>query len=82
MRVSLNWLKEFLSLDLSNQEISDKLTQVGLESTYNNSGKNFSGIVLGRVLTCNPHPNADKLSVCTVDIGNSKKLQVFLTCED
>ena len=76
MRVSLNWLKEFLNLDLSNQEISDKLTQVGLESTYNNFGKNFSGIVLGRVLTCNPHPNADKLSVCTVDIGNSKIYQI------
>ena len=77
MKVSLKWLKEFLEIDLSAQEISDKLTQLGLESTFSNTGKNFKGVVLGKVLQCNSHPNADKLLVCKVDIGNPKNHEIF-----
>ena len=59
-----------MELNLSDQEISDKLTQLGLESTFNKSGKSFSGVVLGKIVKCDPHPNADKLSICIVDIGD------------
>ena len=70
MKVSLNWLTDYLRLDLPPQEIADKLTELGLEATFINSGKSFVGVVLGKVLESYPHPNADKLSICQVDIGD------------
>ena len=76
MKISLNWLKEYLTLDLSEKEISDKLTQLGLESTFSRSSKTFKGIVLGKVLTCDPHPNADKLSICKVEIDDAQYLEI------
>ena len=76
MKVSLNWLNEFIKTDFSYKEISDKLTQLGLESTFKKIGKSFSGIVLGKVIKCKSHPNADKLSVCEVDIGDSYNYEI------
>jgi len=72
MKVSLNWLSDYLPLDLPAQEIADKLTELGLESTCNSRGKSFEGVVLGKVLECDPHPDADKLSVCKVDVGDDE----------
>ena len=71
MKVSLNWLKDYLSLSQSSREIADVLTALGLETSFDNKGPNFSGVVLGKVLECKPHENADNLSVCTVDTGDS-----------
>ena len=71
MKISLNWLKDYLRLDLSSQEVSDILTNLGLESTFISLGQSFEGVVLGKVLKCDPHPNADKLSVCQVDVGDA-----------
>ena len=76
MKISLNWLNDFIELNLSDKEISDQLIQLGLESTFKNLGKSFSGIVLGKVIQCKPHPNADKLSVCLVDVGASDILEI------
>jgi len=76
MKISLNWLNNFLELSLSDKEISDKLTQLGLESTFNKLGKSFSGVVLGKIIQCDPHPNADKLSICIVDIGDVENHEI------
>ena len=76
MKVSLKWLTDYLSLDLSAQDISDKLTQLGLESKFKSKGKSFKGFVLGSVLECVPHPDADKLSVCQVDVGDDKDYSI------
>ena len=72
MKVSLNWLEDYLNLDLSAREIADKLTELGLEANFTSRAKSFEGVVLGRVLECDPHPDADKLSVCQVDVGDDE----------
>ena len=72
MKVSLNWLEDYLNLDLSAREIADKLTELGLEANFTSRAKSFEGVVLGRVLECDPHPDADKLSVCKVDVGDDE----------
>ena len=76
MKVSLNWLKDYLDIAYSPEEISDKLTALGLEAVFENRGKSFSGVVLGKVLECGPHENADKLFVCEVDTGDSKNYSI------
>ena len=72
MKVSLNWLKDYLDVLETAEEISDTLTALGLEASYENTGKHFSGVVLGKVVECGPHENADKLSVCEVDTGDGE----------
>jgi len=72
MKVALNWLTDYLSLNFTAQEIADKLTELGLEATFSSSAKSFEGVVLGEVLECSPHPNADKLFVCKVDVGDNE----------
>jgi phenylalanyl-tRNA synthetase beta chain len=70
MLLSLNWLREFTPFEGSVQELSDRLTMVGLE--VEDIRRPFEGIekvVLGKVVVCEPHPDADKLTVCQVDVG-------------
>ena len=73
MKVSYNWLKEYLDFDLSTDELSYWLTTLGLEvegvESFESIKGGLLGIVTGHVLTCDQHPNADRLSVTTVDIG-------------
>ena len=76
MKVSLNWLNDYLDVSGTAEEISDTLTALGLEASYENTGKRFSGVVLGKVVECGPHENADKLSVCEVDIGDEENYTI------
>ncbi len=73
MKISLNWLKEFIDLPESTDQIEQWLTGTGLEveglEVFEEIEGNLEGMVIGEVLTCEQHPNADKLSVTTVDIG-------------
>ena len=71
MKVSLNWLSDYIDIDdLSVDEIVDKLTTSGLEvEEVIDEAKNFENIVVGLVKEVNKHPNADRLSVCTVTDG-------------
>ena len=73
MRISLNWLKQYISFDQSAEEVATLLTASGLEVEGVESAEKvpggLEGIVIGEVLTCEKHPNADKLSITTVDIG-------------
>ncbi len=73
MRVSVNWLKELVEFDLSPVALADALTMAGFEVEEIEDRQSWAdGVVVGRVLTRQPHPNAEKLSVCTVDIGESE----------
>jgi phenylalanyl-tRNA synthetase beta chain len=72
MKISLNWLKDFIKpLDASVDEISHAITFLGfeVEGVHRTGAPKLTQVVVGEVLTRNKHPNADKLSVCTVDIG-------------
>ncbi|OGU69886.1 MAG: phenylalanine--tRNA ligase subunit beta [Ignavibacteria bacterium RBG_16_36_9] len=73
MKISLNWIKEYVNLDgISTEEIVDKLTMSGLEvEDYVDQNKKYAGIIVGFVKDVQNHPNADKLSVCTVYDGKS-----------
>ncbi len=80
MKTSLNWLKRYLDIDLPVEEISDILTTIGLEvegvEEVEMVKGGLRGVVVGEVLTCQKHPDADKLSITTVDIGRSEPIQV------
>jgi len=71
MKISLNWLKKYVSFDMTPGELSHRLTMVGLEveETHSLGGVHIENVIAGRVLTVEKHPDADKLSVCTVDTG-------------
>lgn len=76
MKISLNWLSDFIELDNSAEEIAEMLTMAGLEVTSVSIGGDYKGIVVGEVTECVKHPNADKLSLCTVDIGEDETLSI------
>ena len=77
MRVSLNWLKEFVDINMSPEELGRVLTIAGFElEELIDLGANADGVVIGRVLQRDKHPNADKLSVCKVDVGADEPLSI------
>lgn len=80
MQVSLNWLKQYLTTDYSQEAIGDLLTNIGLEvegtHTYETIPGSLVGLVVGEVLTCVPHPNANKLSLTTVSVGEGEPLPI------
>lgn len=75
MNVSYQWLKEYVDFDLSPQEVADALTSIGLEvgsvEEIESIRGGLRGIVVGQVLTCDPHPNSDHMHVCSVDLGDA-----------
>jgi phenylalanyl-tRNA synthetase beta chain len=79
MKISYNWLKDYLKFDKTPNEISEILTNTGLEvegiQTLGNS-EQFDGLVVGEVLEKVKHPNADKLALTKVNIGESESLQI------
>jgi phenylalanyl-tRNA synthetase beta chain len=73
MRISLNWLQELVDLPNSAEELAQMLTMAGFEVEDIEDRRTWAkGVVVGRVLSREAHPNADKLSVCTVNIGAAK----------
>ncbi|MEM8612036.1 MAG: phenylalanine--tRNA ligase subunit beta [Cyanobacteria bacterium P01_H01_bin.105] len=73
MRISVNWLKEFVDPQLTPEAIGDALTMAGFEVEDIEERRSWAdGVVVGKVTERNPHPDADKLSVCTVDIGEAE----------
>jgi phenylalanyl-tRNA synthetase beta chain len=78
MNVSYQWLSQYIDLSgYSAADLAEKLTRAGIEVDVvaaRNAG--VSGVVVGHVVTREKHPNADKLSVCTVDVGNPERLQI------
>jgi phenylalanyl-tRNA synthetase beta chain len=71
MKISYNWLKEFINLELSPEETAEKLTLIGLEvEEVVPFGNKLEGVVVGEVLEVKDHSNADRLRVCKVNIGD------------
>ena len=69
MRVSYNWLKDYVDFDLSPSELADKLTMAGFEvEEIITKLPEFKDIIVGEVVSCGKHPDADKLSICKVKI--------------
>lgn len=80
MKISYSWLKEYIQLDQTPQEICDILTQTGLEvgslEEVETVKGGLKGLVIGEVLTCEKHPNSDHLSKTTVDVGGEEPLPI------
>ena len=80
MNISFNWLSEFLKIDLSIEEVSNILTDIGLEvegiENYEQYKGGLDGLVVGEVVYCEQHPNADRLSLTKVNIGEDTNLQI------
>jgi phenylalanyl-tRNA synthetase beta chain len=80
MKISNNWLKDFIKTEIRTERIGEFLTDIGLEvegiEKFESIKGSLEGIVVGKVLTCEKHPNADKLKKTTVDVGNGKILHI------
>ncbi|MBT8292518.1 MAG: phenylalanine--tRNA ligase subunit beta, partial [Eudoraea sp.] len=80
MKISYNWLKQFLKLDWEAEKTGELLTNLGLEvegiSQFESIPGSLEGIVVGHVLSCEKHPDADRLKLTTVDIGLEKPVQI------
>ena len=70
MKISKKWLSEYISSKKTNDELEDYFTQLGLECTFDSKDINYDNIVVGYVDKCEKHPNADRLKVCKVNVGN------------
>ncbi|HTY87007.1 MAG TPA: phenylalanine--tRNA ligase subunit beta [Candidatus Acidoferrum sp.] len=74
MKVTLNWLKQHVDFDWSPEELTERLTLLGLEvESVQKTGGEFDGIVVAQVVTKDKHPNADKLTVCKVNDGKTER---------
>jgi phenylalanyl-tRNA synthetase beta chain len=80
MKISYNWIKQFLKTDWDSEKTASLLTDLGLEvegiEKYQSQKGGLKGIVVGQVITCQQHPNADKLKITTVDLGDGNPLQI------
>ena len=80
MNISYNWLKEYVDFDLQPQAVAEALTSIGLEvgsvEEIESIRGGLKGLVVGHVLTCQPHPNSDHMHVCTVDLGEGEPQQI------
>lgn len=80
MKISYNWIKQFIKIDWQSEETAALLTDLGLEvevvEKYQSVKGGLEGIVVGHVLTCAPHPDADRLKITTVDLGDGIPVQI------
>ncbi len=77
MQFSENWLREWVNPAISTEELVAMLTMAGLEvDGVEPVAGSFSGVVVGEILSAEPHPNADKLQVCSVNVGEAESLQI------
>src|SRR5216683_6983809 len=74
MKVTLNWLRRYVEFDWSPEELAERLTMLGIEveGVVKVAGE-FEGVVVAQVITCDKHPNADKLSLCRVNDGKGER---------
>jgi len=80
MKISYNWLKQFIKIGWDAEKIGELLTDLGLEvegiEDYQSIKGGLQGVLVGEVLTCEQHPNADRLKVTTVDLGGNSTIQI------
>ena len=70
MKISRNWLTNYISSDKTDNQLVNMFTQLGLECTVSHYKNNFSDVLIGKVVKCVKHPNADKLKLCEIDLGS------------
>jgi len=80
MKISYNWLKQFIKIGWDAEKVGELLTDLGLEvegiEDYQSIKGGLQGVLVGEVLTCEQHPNADRLKVTTVDLGGNSTIQI------
>src|SRR5690242_4564204 len=80
MKISYNWLKNYVDFVLSPEDLAEVLTGVGLEvesiTPFETIAGGLEGVLIGEVKECGKHPDADKLSVTKVDVGTGELLQI------
>ncbi|HEO70389.1 MAG TPA: phenylalanine--tRNA ligase subunit beta, partial [Candidatus Hydrogenedentes bacterium] len=77
MRISLNWLKEYIELGVSPEELAETMTMLGLEiEAIDRPWKDITEVYIGEIKSIEPHPDADKLIVCQTDVGREAPLQI------
>lgn len=80
MKISYNWLKQFIKIDLKSEETAAILTDLGLEvevvEKYQSVRGGLEGVIVGHVLSCEKHPDADRLSITKVDLGDGNPVQI------
>jgi phenylalanyl-tRNA synthetase beta chain len=80
MKISYNWLKQFIKIDWKSEQTAALLTDLGLEVemvyNYQSVKGGLEGIIVGKVLTCVQHPDADRLKITTVDLGDGIPIQI------
>ena len=85
MKISYKWLKEYVDFDLTPQETADALTSTGLEVDALEEVQaikgGLKGLYVGKVLTCEMHPNSDHLHITTVDLGKGEPQQIVCGAE-
>lgn len=80
MKVSMRWLKDYVDIKLTSQELAHKLTMAGLEvDNITHLGEGINGVVVGQILEVHPHPQADRLVVCSVKISPTGEPQTIVT---
>lgn len=77
MNLPMSWLNDYIDIDVTPKEYSDRMTMSGSKvEGFENMGENVQNVVAGKVLTCEDHPDSDHLHVCTVDAGTGEVLQI------
>src|SRR6478609_9978088 len=74
MKITLNWLRQYVEFDYSAEQLAERLTMLGIEvESIKKQAGEFEGVVVAQVLSRDKHPNADKLSLCRVNDGQGER---------
>ena len=77
MKISLSWLKRYVDIDVPVQELCDKMVMSGFEvESIEDLSASMSRVVAGRIVKLEKHPDADKLQICQIDVGESEPVQI------
>ena len=76
MKISVNWLKEYIPVTHTVEEMADKISLTGIESGPVKLGEELTGLVVGHITSVKPHPDSDHLKVCQVDVGEAEEIQI------
>lgn len=77
MKVSLNWLKDYVDINVDNKQFAELLTHTGTKvEGYEDLGEDITGVVVGKVLSMERHPDSDHLWICSIDVGGERPLQI------
>ncbi|WP_334328390.1 phenylalanine--tRNA ligase subunit beta [Companilactobacillus sp. HBUAS59699] len=76
MKISVNWLKEYIPVEHTVEEMADKISLTGIESSPVHNGEGLDKLVVGHITSIKPHPDSDHLNITTVDVGEDDDIQI------